>query len=210
MVTSFTSAQSFQPGDHVYFSQGGIKHHAIVVKAKGAGGVEVLEFGAFGGPGDVILSLTGLAEAEGEVRRKAINTVDGDWELVEYEKGDPQLRLPSQVVAAALFLEENSDLLPPYHLTSCNCECFARWCKRGEFTSGQSKGFYKAVEAITSPLSSTKMSFMGEAIRGRRQQVGNKWDETKTMLDDAFEEYMYSMQQRHGGFQTSSLVSASG
>jgi hypothetical protein len=106
----------------------------------------------------------------------------------------------------AYFLLEHSHLFPPYHLTFCNCECAARWCKTGEFASGQAKGFYKAGQRATSAVAHPNImsiavlrnivASVGEATDSHRAHVENDWAQTQQLLDDAFSEYKRGLKAR--------------
>lgn len=202
-----TSAD-FAVGDHIRMGLGGVKHHAIVVdEPTDDDFVEIIEYGAFASPGGVKKSIFGSTfgsgqQQQGLVRRMRMDLTQlgADVEIINYDEKTRAARTdPNQVREAAYFLLEHTHLLPPYHLTFCNCECAARWCKTGEFASGQAKGFYKAgqraTQAVAHPtlmnitILRNMVASVGEATDSRRAHVENDWAQTQQLLDDAFEEY---------------------
>jgi hypothetical protein len=151
---------AFLPGDHIYISRGvpsihaTVEHHAIVVATLDAHQVEIVEHGVYN-PKDGTKKWVagtgldhGLLHEVGEVKRRTIDLrLEPGW-TVATELSDAY-PAPA-VVARALFVLEHADLLPPYHVTNCNGECVARWCKTGQFESSQARGLYETtVSAIT-------------------------------------------------------------
>lgn len=193
---------SFKAGDHVFVGMGKVKHHAIVVKDEDPRGfMEIVEYGAFAHTDGQLLQMVRNNEERGVVRRARIY-VRGkkyEWHKVDYAGTDKLLRKAGDVVAAAYFILNNSYLLPAYHLTFCNCECVARWCKRGVFTSGQAKGFYRtsstmalaatpAIAVVSIPLAPVAAA-LGMVATGRRLMANKKWSATRKMLEAEFKEY---------------------
>lgn len=211
----------YKVGDHIRFGTG-VKHHAIVVDDPHDDFIiEVVDYGAFaatdGVKKGIIGSLLGTSD-QGMVRRTRIDVGLHGCDIVPYDNdagGDPtsqgagenaeesktsyQTREPDQVRNAAYFMVDNGHLLPPYHVTFCNCECVARWIKTGSFSSGQAKGFYKvgrrASDAVAPSLKQVAVlanivSSIGAAADQRRAHVENLWSETEQVLDDGFMAYL--------------------
>jgi len=211
--TNETKRSLFQSGDHVCVGQGRVQHHAIVVKDETENGIMVIvEYGAFAHTDGQLLQMVRTRKQRGVVRKARVRTNGRiKWKLVDYSKSDCYIRKAGDVVAAAHFLLNNSYLLPPYHLTFCNCECVARWCKRGVFTSGQAKDFYKtslAVGLVATPLMAVVaiplapfVATMGVAAGSRRVVADSKWNETRDILEKEFEEYYEDMGAKEEGFE---------
>lgn len=156
------NTMKFEAGDHVFIGRGpggAVKHHAIVVSAEdNSGFMEIVEFGVFDKDGQKkVIAGTGLDSALagkkfGEVRRSRVQkkSSEGTWQPArEPNNGNPTSRSPEEVTKAALFLLENGQkLLPKYHITMANGECFAQWCQTGEFSSGQADRLYGSVNKV--------------------------------------------------------------
>lgn len=199
----------FQAGDHVCIGRGiagAVKHHAIVVQAQEKDGwMEIIEYGVYNEDGSKKLvagHALDMAKEQGDVRRCRVNAKKESWKLVNH-KGESGIQSNEKVVQAAIFLLNNKNLLPKYHMTFSNGECAARWCKQGMFTSDQASNLYdkiskatkaKAAVGAATKKSSTKMSTVvvaASALVGKRQdQVSNSWVKTKQTLDQAFSVYV--------------------
>lgn len=154
----------FEAGDHVFIGRGpggAVKHHAIVVAGEDASGfMEIVEFGVFDKDGHKkVIAGTGLDSALagktfGEVRRSRVQkkSSEGTWQPAReatFKTGNPNHRPPEEVTKAALFLlEHGKTLLPKYHITMANGECFAQWCQTGNFASGQADKLYGSVNKV--------------------------------------------------------------
>lgn len=196
----------FQPGDHVYIGRGltgTVKHHAIVVAAEdSAGWFQIVEYGVYNPDGSKKLIAGHALEVvkeNGDVRRCRVNAKKESWRLASEQNGN-SAQTPAQVVAAAMFVLENKNLLPPYHITFCNGECVARWCKEGTFASGQASKLYNKISKASNDravptigAASTKVATMAVAVGAfvgkRHLQVGNTWAQTNQLLDEAFASY---------------------
>lgn len=67
-------------------------------------------------------------------------------ELIKYEKVPETATLekpdhPSLVLSRANFIIHNKELIPPYNIQECNCECMAVWCKTGKWLTVQGLQF---------------------------------------------------------------------
>mmetsp|Transcript_3043 Transcript_3043/g.4968 ORF Transcript_3043/g.4968 Transcript_3043/m.4968 type:complete len:207 (+) Transcript_3043:73-693(+) len=198
-----------QSGDHVCIARGltgTVKHHAIVVAAEDSSGwAEIIEYGVFNADGTKKLiagHALDTAKERGDVRRSKVNAKKEKWRLVENSSNGSSGQTPQQVVEAATFVLDNKTLLPAYHITFCNGECVARWCKQGDFSSGQASKLYSQIGKVTKdralPITSAKKSdkklstmvvAVGAFVGKRHEQVGNTWAETKRVLDAAFASY---------------------
>lgn len=154
----------FEAGDHVYVGRGpagAIKHHAIVVTGEDNDGwMEIVEFGVFDRDGNKkVIAGTGIDNALagknfGEVRKNRVKnkSSDGTWRPAKEEKKNGKntaTRSPEEVVRAAMFLlEQGKGLLPKYHITMANGECFAQWCQTGNFASAQADNLYGTVQKV--------------------------------------------------------------
>lgn len=87
---------------------------------------------------------------------------------------------PGFVVARALFLLHNPEIIPPYHLVKCNCECFAVWCKTGKFSSLQV--YVVASVLFTSPALLLPWKAL-EKISSSSSQKTNDYNENVRLLD---------------------------
>lgn len=173
----------FLPGDHIFIRRGPagkslVKHHAIVVATVSADTVEIVEHGVYNKDGTKKwVAGTGIAltEEKGEVKRRTIQLNEETGWTAAQNLADPYH--PNAVVARALFVLNNATLLPPYHLTYCNGECVARWCKTGKFESSQAKGLYDkvgvAINEKVAPAMDTSGSVVSRAIAPKPASASN-------------------------------------
>ena len=175
----------FEAGDHVYVGRGpagAIKHHAIVVTAEDKDGwMEIIEFGVFDKEGNKkVIAGTGIDNALagkhfGEVRKNRVKnkSSDGTWRPAKEEKkssGENTTRSPEEVTKAALFLlEHGKGILPKYHITLANGECFAQWCQTGHFASGQADKLYGSVQKVQTVA---KMLPVAAVATGKKTATG--------------------------------------
>lgn len=165
---------AFLPGDHIFISRGVpsvkasiVDHHAIVVATISADQVDIVEHGVYNKKDGTKKWVAGtgidqLLHDVGEVKRRTIDLkAEPGWTMAtNLADAFP----PHAVVERALFILDRASLLPAYHLTNCNGECVARWCKTGRFESTQAKSLYDvAVDTINEKVAPA-MDTSGKAV----------------------------------------------
>jgi hypothetical protein len=184
----------FAVGDHVYMwctilVVGRYQHHGIVIYVDDDDKdvFTVAEFTQIVAPGEFSSASSSLSSSGNSEDRETtgrMRTVGGriegsKWQKVEYEssrensldtntaisRSDPA----DMVLRRVVFLLENEDLIPPYHVLRSNCECVAVWCKTGRWATLQGStimllmaagpvksavgmGAYAAAQTVTVPM----------------------------------------------------------
>lgn len=106
-------------------------------------------------------SLRSNCESTGGCIRTYNTTADdATWHKVEYQVGFWKQNMwrsgtctaascdsPGMVRARVQFLQEHSELLPPYSVVQSNCECVAVWCKTGTWGTLQATSWLSVTAA---------------------------------------------------------------
>ncbi|CAO3459983.1 hypothetical protein [Azospirillum argentinense] len=125
--------EELEEGDHLYSYKLVFSHHAIYE-------------GLVGGKGKIIeFSKPGLFKRLKIMRNDASKLKKrGIYKVINY-KNSTETHSKSKIVATARSHLNNEKKAPRYNLFFCNCECLARGCVTGDYSSPQVIYFLRAI-----------------------------------------------------------------